>query len=60
MKTLITYANIEKDGLLIRIEVDKIVDNIEDFRQELKKKHEAKNVYFCMEDIDDNYEREQN
>lgn len=54
MKLKVTKISVIKDDTRANLPCSKIVHDLEKFRSEKKKEHEAEKILFCMEEIEDN------
>lgn len=53
MKLKVTKISVIKDGLRRNIYCSYIVQDLEKFRAEMKEKHDAEKILFCMEEVED-------
>lgn len=51
-KLRITQINVIKDDTRTNLKADVIVTDLEKFRSEMKEKHHAETILFCMEEIE--------
>lgn len=58
MKLKVTKISVIKDGTRANLPCSEIVPELEKFRSEKKKEHEAEKILFCMEEIEDESEKE--
>lgn len=52
-KLRITQINVIKDNTRANLKADVIVTDLEKFRSEMKEKHHAETILFCMEEIEE-------
>lgn len=53
MKLKVTQISVIKDGTRANLSCSKIIPDLEKFRAEMKEKHQAEKILFCMEEIDE-------
>lgn len=53
MKLKITQINVIKNETRANLKADVIVSDLEKFRSEMKEKHDAETILFCMEEIEE-------
>lgn len=53
MKLRVTKISVIKEQTMANLPCSEIVDDLEKFRSEMKEKHQADKILFCMEEIED-------
>lgn len=57
MKLKVTQISVIKDGTRANLPCSEIVPDLEKFRPEMKEKYTAEKILFCMEEIEDESEK---
>ena len=57
MKLKATQISVIKEQTRANLPCSEIVDDLEKFRAEMKEKHQADKILFCMEEIEDEQEK---